>query len=699
MSNLLYGHLIQNNSESYHHLMDSEKKIWLAREQFQKGLPVDPDLVRPVILESWQRSYEYGLPFDRATKSVIPPEEVQRRVAERQALCNVAWPVMEELYDFTTGSGFILTLTDEEGYVLKILGDDEIADWAAEENNMIEGCNRCERQVGTNGIGTALAIGKPIQVFAGEHYYPLSAKWICSGAPIFDSQGQTVAVFCLTGLRDMVSFHTLGLAVATAAAISRQMSMQQALQTVKRIRNQMKEIVEAVPTGIMMLSREMEILQINNKAAKLLALPPIEIIGRKFQDIFGPDSLEPGSLTEEIDERIVAVDQAKRRQNYSLAARPTGNGEAVITFERMEAQHRRVNRVIGAKAHFTFEDIVGQSPAIKNAITLGRMASENNSKVLLYGESGTGKEMFAQAIHNAGPRRDGPFIAVNCGALPKSLIESELFGYERGAFTGAGSSGYAGKFELAEGGTIFLDEIGDMPFDVQVTLLRVLQNKEVCRLGSTRSIKINVRIIAATNRNLLEAIAGNTFRKDLYYRLNVFNILIPALWERNGDIRCLADYFLNKYAQIAGKEFNGFSGEAYEMLEKHEWRGNVRELENVVEQAIYVASGNVIDLGCLGRLALAVAPEPQPGRHMPPGTINGHVEKAAKGLESAPVFLLHPKDDRAMVEKSLVATGGNVQKAAVLLGISRRTIYRKIELFDIDCEAIRRGAIQTKFTN
>ncbi|MDL2226222.1 sigma 54-interacting transcriptional regulator [Deltaproteobacteria bacterium OttesenSCG-928-M10] len=683
MSSLLYNHLIQSNSESYHHLMDSEKKIWLAREQFQKGRPVDPDLVRPVILESWRRSYEYGLPFDKATKTVIPPEEVQRRVAERQDLCNVAWPVMEELHDFTTGSGFILTLTDEEGYVLKILGDDEIASWAAEENNMVEGCNRCERQVGTNGIGTALAIGKPIQVFAGEHYYPLSAKWICSGAPIFDSQGRTIAVFCLTGLRDMVSFHTLGLAVATAAAVSRQLAMQQALSTVRRMRNQMKEIVEAVPSGIMMLNREMDILQINNKAAKLLALPPADIIGRKFQDIFGADSLDPGLLSEEIDERIVTVDRGLGRQNFSLAARPAGNGEAVITFERMEVQHRRVNRVIGSTAHFTFDDIIGRSPAIQNAITLGKMASENNSKVLLYGESGTGKEMFAQAIHNAGPRRDGPFIAVNCGALPKSLIESELFGYERGAFTGASSSGYAGKFELAEGGTIFLDEIGDMPFDVQVTLLRVLQNKEVCRLGSTRPIKINVRIIAATNRNLLEAIADNTFRKDLYYRLNVFNILIPALWERSGDIRCLADYFLAKYAQVAGKDLQGFSDEAYAMLEKHEWRGNVRELENVVEQAIYVAAGNIIDTGCLGRLALTDSLAPAPD-HAPPA------DGAAAAPEPAAVFPPHPKDDRGMVEKALLATSGNVQKAAALLGISRRTIYRKMELFAIDCEAIRR---------
>jgi len=676
--------------------MDSEKKIWLAREQFQKGRPVSPGLVRPVILESWQRSYEYGLPFDKAAKTIIPHEEVQKRVAERPDLCNVAWPIMEELHDFTIGSGFILTLTDEEGYVLKILGDDEITDWAAEENKMVEGCNRCERQVGTNGIGTTLAIGKPLQVFAGEHYYTLSEKWICSGAPIFDSQGRVIAVFCLTGLRDMVSFHTLGLAVATAAAISRQLAMQQALYTVKRIRNQMKEIVETVPSGIIMLGRDMDILQINNKASTLLAMPPSEIIGRKFQDIFEGAPLEIDNLTEEEEtgDRTVTVERGRRRLNFSLVARPTGNGEAVITFEHTEVQHRRINWAIGSTAHFTFDHIIGQSAAIKKAITLARIAAENNSKVLLYGESGTGKEMFAQAIHNAGPRRDGPFIAVNCGALPKSLIESELFGYERGAFTGASSRGYAGKFERAEGGTIFLDEIGDMPFDVQVTLLRVLQNKEVCRLGSNKPIQINVRIIAATNRNLLEAIANNTFRKDLYYRLNVFNILIPTLWERSGDIRCLADYFLGKYAQIAGRNLQGFSNGAYTMLERHQWRGNVRELENVVEQATYMASGNIIDVDCLGRLALtdsltpSTAQAPAARDDFPLRT-----NDATESHEPAPVFTFNPKGDRSLVEKALTATSGNVRKAAVLLGISRRTLYRKMELFSIDRAAIRRGDI------
>jgi transcriptional regulator with PAS, ATPase and Fis domain len=660
-----------------------EEKLQLARNLFSQGRSLPPGLVRPVILESWRRCQTYGLSFNRHSHQLLSPEELRRRLELRRTLCEVAEPIMDELHQFTTGSGFVSTLTEEEGYVLKIMGDDEIVRMVAEDNHMVEGCNRSEQVVGTNGIGTTLATGHPLQVFAGEHYYPLNAMWICSGAPIVDARGRTIAVFCLTGLREKVSFHTLGMAVAAAKAVSRQLTLQQALETVEKIRDQMGTIVETVPTGIMLLGREQKILQINDKTADLLLRPAPEILGRNFYDIFDRNSLDTGARKGQIDGRTVAVGQGRSRLYFSMDMRRTSHGEAVITLEKVEAHRRRVNQVIGATARFTFSDIIGRSPAITSAMAMARIAAENDSKVLLTGESGTGKELFAQAIHNAGPRRDGPFIAVNCGAIPRSLIESELFGYERGTFTGASDEGRAGKFELADGGTIFLDEIGDMPLDVQITLLRVLQNQEVCRLGGQTPLRVNVRIIAATNRNLLKAITENTFRRDLYYRLNVFSIHIPSLRERRGDVRLLADHFLGQYAHSAGKNIQGFSENAYRLLEGHDWRGNVRELENAVEQAIYMASEE-IDIDDLNRLTYSFGDQTSPS---PPKKPQLTPAEARPGRTPR----LQPRVDRLTVEKSLISAGGNIKKAAALLGVSRRTMYRKLQLFGIDYDTIRAG--------
>ena len=661
-------------------LAEQEARTCQARELFRQGLPIAADMVRQTILASWFRSrYEFGVPFDNPTKTVIPKAELKKRQQERQMLCDIAVPIMESLHDFTTGSGFLSTLADEEAVLLKILGDEEIKKRAAADNMMMEGSLRNERHVGTNGIGTALECGIPVQVFAAEHYYPLDPKWICSGAPIFNAEAEPIGVFCLTGLRDRVSFHTLGMAVAAAKAISQQLTMRMAFDSLERFQTQMKIIVEAVPDGIMMVNREMDILQVNKKAGLLLSLPTTEILGKKFHDIFGKGALDASNLREEIRERTVTLGQGKNQQHFFLDVRVGGTEESVVTFQKVEALRKKVNRVIGSNAYFTFEDIIGHSPGISNAISLAKIAAENNTKVLISGESGTGKELFAQAIHNAGRRRNGPFVALNCGALPKSLIESELFGYERGAFTGARREGSSGKFELADSGTIFLDEIGDMPFDVQVSLLRVLQVKEVCRIGSSKPVKIDVRIIAATNKNLLDAIADKTFRSDLYYRLNVFNIHIPPLRERKNDIRPLAAYFLDKYAKSEGKMHRTFSEQAYKLLESLEWRGNVWELENLVEQAVNISRDVIIDVDFLRRLTA--------GRHCMPEIARPepeipHSQPTAQIKEPSHLSLKR-KDEKHVIEKALQTTNGNVQKAAALLEVSRRTLYRKMKSFGI----------------
>jgi PAS domain S-box-containing protein len=313
-------------------------------------------------------------------------------------------------------------------------------------------------------------------------------------------------------------------------------------------------------------------------------------------------------------------------------------------------------------ATYSFEDIIGSSEAISSAKSLASKAAQTHSNVLILGESGTGKELFAHAIHLASDRLYAPFVKVNCGAIPSALLESELFGYEGGAFTGAKKEGKIGKFELADGGTIFLDEIGDMPLHMQVKLLRAIQEKEVEKIGSIGSKKIDIRIIAATNKNLEKSMHEGSFRQDLYYRLNVVTIHIPALRERTDDISLIANYLIKKISKDLNKKVIGISKDAEHYLENHLWEGNIRELENVLERAINViADSNII---CPVDL---------------PDEITGKMgSKVIKSLEET----IMASEKQAIID-ALQAANGNKTKAAKTLEIGRTSLYEKIQKYNI----------------
>lgn len=266
----------------------------------------------------------------------------------------------------------------------------------------------------------------------------------------------------------------------------------------------------------------------------------------------------------------------------------------VVTMREIKTVHRLVNQMVGAQACFTFDDIIGNSPGLREVVDLAKQVASSDSTILLQGESGTGKEMFAQAIHSHSNRNNGPFVAINCAAIPRDLVESELFGYEAGAFTGAKRGGRPGKFELVNGGTIFLDEIGDMPLETQVKLLRVLQQKQIIRVGGQKAIPIDIRVIAATNKDLGQEVERGNFREDLYYRLNVIPINIPPLRERGEDLVILASHMVEKLSRQLGKRLTGIAPEAMECLKKYPWTGNVRELVNVLERAVNIAAGTSI---------------------------------------------------------------------------------------------------------
>ncbi|QXM07185.1 sigma 54-interacting transcriptional regulator [Crassaminicella indica] len=350
----------------------------------------------------------------------------------------------------------------------------------------------------------------------------------------------------------------------------------------------------------------------------------------------------------------------------------------VIIFRPIEEVHRLVNRLSGAQARFTFSDIITKNKKMVQTVEIARRASLGDGNILIQGESGTGKELFAQAIHNHSKRCSGPFIAVNCGAIPRDLIGSELFGYTEGAFTGAKKGGKPGKFELASGGTIFLDEIGDMPLEQQVALLRVIQEKKIMRIGGEQELPIDVRIICATNKNLFDAIKQGSFREDLYYRLNVIAIKIPSLRERREDIPLLFEYFIKKTAKHGDKILKNMDSQVIKYLTKYNWYGNVRELQNVVERIVHIVRDNYVTV-----------------EHLPENIIKANdddMEETADALEQPISIKEIIERERKLQEEQLCNEilrlfkqyKGNISKIAREMGISRSTLYRKMKKYKIE---------------
>ena len=350
----------------------------------------------------------------------------------------------------------------------------------------------------------------------------------------------------------------------------------------------------------------------------------------------------------------------------------------------MIAQAIRVNHLVDAerqrlteenlhlrgelKERYDFANIVGTSSPMRQVYAQVAQVAGANTTVLVRGESGTGKELIAHAIHYNSPRAKKPFIKVSCAALPDSLIESELFGYERGAFTGA-QTRKKGRFELAQGGTLFLDEIGDLNPSTQVKLLRVLQEREFERLGGTEPVKVNVRLIAATNADLEKAIAAGTFREDLHYRLNVFAIFVPPLRERKTDVLLLVDHFLERYGIEHGKHVKRISTPAIDMLMAYHWPGNVRELENALERAVLVCDGSVIH-----------------AHDLPPSLQTGEATGTVMSLSLSEAVDAYERD---LIEDALKATRGNRVKAASLLRSTERIVSYKVKKYEIDCGRYR----------
>jgi len=480
-----------------------------------------------------------------------------------------------------------------------------------------------------------------------------------------------------------------GLNKAQNCHLYKEKELRQEQQAIWNLHNELTNVFDSMSDGVLVLDQEARVSQLNPAAIQIVGYSDEKLIGVHIVDLFcgkAPKTLNLLETGQAYDDVEILLDGMRGQVHATASAKPTYdeknqvNGATIILRPIAQVQHL-VNKFSGAQASFTFDSIIGENKQLKYSIKIARMASQNMSNVLLQADSGTGKEVFAQAIHNASLRNNGPFVAINCAALPRELIGSELFGYSEGAFTGAKRGGRLGKFELASKGTLMLDEIGDMPLEQQAILLRAIQEKAIMRVGGDTLIHVDVRIIAATNQNLLKLVEQGRFRADLYYRLNVVQISIPPLRERSEDIELLFKYFIETMSPKFNRHITEIQSAVIKCLQTYEWPGNIRELQNVVERILLVSEDGLISI-----------------EHLPREIVNaaiGHKtdswENKSNSLPSGSPALTDRRtrklaaleQEKEMIIQTLDMNAGNISKASAELGISRNTLYRKMKNYKI----------------
>jgi len=459
---------------------------------------------------------------------------------------------------------------------------------------------------------------------------------------------------------------------SVANAMNEAVRLTEALKAERAKAEQIRVIVDFVHDGIVAVDKDGRISIYNKMAEKIFKKPASEAVDQKVETIIPNTRLyeviktgEPqlGEL-QKVSDIMIATNRVPIIVNNEVLG-AVATFQDVTLLQKTEHKIRRKLADKGFLATYKFKNILFLSNKMKDVVNQARKYARLDSTVLIFGETGTGKELFAQSIHNASKRRNGPFVAINCAALPENLLESELFGYVEGAFTGARKGGKPGLFELAHKGTIFLDEIGEMPLGLQSKLLRVIQERMVMRIGGDKVIPVDVRIICATNKNLPEMIRKGSFREDLFYRINVLQINLPPLRERKEDLDVLVPHFIKKYALKSGKHIKGITPGAMDKLKTLNFPGNVRELESIIERACALCEGELIDL------------EDIRFYHQEENKVLVHYKN--EGNEEN--FDIRPLDEieREYIKKAIEHTDGNVSEAARKLGIHRTTLWRKMK--------------------
>lgn len=632
-------------------------EIWA---QFVYEDRLDPR-VQPAVAECWKKCKAAGVNPKGGLGRRVDDAVFRSILDANRDLIDTASPIMQSVFEVVERSHCLLVLTDSVGYILLSIGDAEIMR-RTEDMRFVPGAMWSNLSVGTNAISVALDCDTAIQMQGPEHYCRSHHEWTCSAAPIH-AGGQVIGCLNISGDISTVHPHTLGLVLAAAYGIEAQLSL-------RRNAEIMRSALENSSDSILFLGRNYRPIWLNSAARRLFGVSDEELERTDLRALL-PD-VDWASYGWSEGKKYFANDVRVRTDSgvvrCSAAIYPSmDNGERVLNVTLKKQKHLidSVNKLSGNRASYTFEHICTRDPEMLKTVALAQKYAQYDGNILIEGESGTGKELFAQAIHNAGARGQGPFVAINCASIPRDLLEYELFGYEAGAALGGATEGNPGRFELANNGTLFLDEISELPLELQSKLLRTVETHAITRLGGGQEIELNIRIVAATNRRLDDAVAAGSFRRDLYYRLNVLKLEIPPLRERRGDISYCAEEFLKKLNDTHDEAPRSMSREFLEGLLEYDWPGNVRELQNGIERAFYASPEPLLDSSSL-RCAIDA----------PAG---GGAEETAGRLSG----------QAGEIYAALTVCGGDVELSASKLGVSRATLYRRLKKYGIDPKSLR----------
>ncbi|KQW45695.1 MULTISPECIES: sigma-54-dependent Fis family transcriptional regulator [unclassified Roseateles] len=636
------------------------ERIRLARRQWLETGSVASGLITGPLQASWARCRDFGLAPEGRPQGAPHASAAQlaRALEHRHALMAHAKPVMAFLNEQVQGSDSLVLLADAHGLLLHASGDAPFADRAARVA-LRPGALWSEQWRGTNAIGTALAEGAPVVVHAGEHYLARNGFLTCAAAPIADPAGQLLGVLDISGDRRGYHRHTLALARSGARMIEHQLFLDRFRAGLHLRLHAQMEGLGTVTEGLLALSEDGWVTGANTVALELLGLARPDIGAATVERVLGLDLralLAHGAAPHALPRGGSAPLWMRLEPGQTLRrspATPASPGRPAPALPATDAAWHPQDALAALDTgDAAFSALLARARKLldKPAIPL-----------LLQGESGTGKELLAKAIHSSSARRDKPFVAVNCAALPETLIEAELFGYCPGAFTGANRHGAPGRIREAHGGTLFLDEIGDMPLAMQARLLRVLQDRQVTPLGGGAAVDVDFRLICATHHRLKDEVAAGRFREDLYYRLNGLTLSLPPLRERSD----LGELVARLLKAEAPERALGVCDEVMALFSRYRWPGNVRQLANVVRTAVALLDDEDDTLTLV-----------QVGAEL------SEAQENAAGV-AVPAALPSSGDLRQLadmrIRETLAAFDGNVSRAARQLGVSRNTLYRRLK--------------------
>lgn len=624
--------------------------------------------VSPEVVSSWRRCLlDYHLdPIRRAEPTVVERTDLGQRQEQLAPLLELARSEMTSLYQQVAGSGYAILLTDMDGVILNYVGDPQFTD-AAMRSGLHNGSVWSEAAQGTNGIGTCIAVQKPLVVHQHEHFLSRHTGLTCSAAPIRGPEGDMIAVLDASSESRMAQQHTMVLVNMSAQTIENRMFLCAFKEHFVIRFHSRPEFVSTLGEGAIALDESGLIRGINRSALFQLDQRHEDLIGRSIETVFTGTMANLIGMARKQSYHPIAIHSARDGRRFF--------GVVQLPLEAEEASQKLLAGIqasagVSSRASTDsspLECLDTGDPAMTRNVRRARKLLNRNIPLLIYGETGTGKGMFAKAFHDASERSAKPFVAVNCASIPETLIESELFGYRPGAFTGANRRGSRGKILQADGGTLFLDEIGDMPLHLQARLLRVLEEKEVVPLGGETPEKVDVAVISATHRDLTQLIADGQFREDLYYRLHGIALTMPALRERRDCKQLVRDIIRQESQQ--GDDVQ-LSDEALEILSRHTWPGNIRQLCNTLRTVLALCENDYIGADDL--------PDDLRMGQLP--------HEGTESLEASPGSNIHDplaKAECAALIQELEAMHWNVAKAARELSLSRNTLYRKMKRYGI----------------